>query len=87
MMLPNHPVTWFTIAYRTLCVTILSTHRQVEPEGVRIDDIDVTGLRAAKCVDTSIEGLVRANLNGNPGILAVNRHCVCVKSEFNGGQH
>lgn len=55
----------------TLGVAVLSRHGQVQSESVRVDDIDVTGLRAAQSVDTSVEGLVGAHLDGNSGVLAV----------------
>lgn len=57
--------------YHTLCITILASHCQIQAEGVRIDDINVTGLGTAQSIDTAIEGFVGAHLDSNAGILAV----------------
>lgn len=59
-----------------LRVAVLSAHRQVESEGVRVDDVDVASLRPAQSVDSSVERLVRSDLNGDARILAVHRHIV-----------
>lgn len=56
----------------TLGVAVLSGHCQVQTELVRVDDIDVARLRTTQSVNTSVEGLVGANLDGNTSILAVN---------------
>lgn len=62
-------------ASSALGVAVLSSHGQVQSEGVRVDHIDVASLGAAQSVDTSVEGLVGADLDGNTGVLAVNSDC------------
>lgn len=61
-------------SYHTLCVAVPSAHRQVEPERVGINDIDITGFRTSQGVDASVEWLVGAHLNGDSGVLAVHGH-------------
>lgn len=76
---------WRECTYNALCVAILSAHRQVQAECIRVDDINVTGFRAAQGVDAPIEWFVGANLDGNSGVFAVHGHCCssdCVRKNY-----
>lgn len=44
------------------------------PERVAVDDVHVTSLAAAKCVDPAAERLVGPDVHHDPGVLAVHRH-------------
>lgn len=61
--------------YHALGVTILPGHRQVQPKEIAVDHIDVAGLRTAEGINPPVERFVRAHLNGNPRVLAIDRHC------------
>ena len=61
--------------HRTLGVAVLASHRQVEAEPVRINDLHIAGLGAAQGVDAAVEGIVSSHLHHNPGVLAMHRHC------------
>lgn len=63
------------VTYNTLCVAILSTHRQVQSERIRVDNINVTGFRTAQGVDTAIEWFVGAHLDSDSGVFAVYGNC------------
>jgi len=63
------------ITYHALSITILPAHGEIELEIVAVDNVNVAGFRSPKSVNTSIEGFVRMDLNGNASVLAVNRHC------------
>lgn len=58
--------------HHTLCITILSTHGEIQSEEIRVDDINVTGFRSTQGIDTSVEWLICADLNCDPRILAMN---------------
>lgn len=62
------------IAYHTLCITILATHRQVQAERIGIDHVDVTRFGAAKRVNATVERFVGAYLDGDTGVFAVDRN-------------
>lgn len=57
---------------RTLGVAVLSGHGQVQSEGIRIYDINVAGLGSSQGINTTVEGLVGADLDSDSSVLAVN---------------
>jgi len=61
--------------YHALSITILSAHREVEPEEIAINNINITSLRSSESINTSIERLICTNLDSNTSIFAVNRYC------------
>lgn len=61
--------------YNTLCVTILSAHGEVQSEGIRVDNINVTCFRTSQSVDATVEWLIGAYLNSDTGVFAVNGDC------------
>ena len=63
-----------SLSYRWLCVAILTTHGEVEPELVAVDDVNVAGLRAAEGVDPAAERPVGVHVHHDPGVLTVNSH-------------
>lgn len=65
----------------SLCITVLTAHRQIQSECVRIDDIDIARLWSAKCINSSIEWLVGSNLNGNSRVFAVNAHIIYIRKK------
>jgi hypothetical protein len=65
-----------SFTYRRLCVTILSTHGEVEPEGVAVDDVHVAGLRPAEGVDAAAERPVGVHVDHDAGVLTVDGHYI-----------
>lgn len=61
--------------YSTLCVTVLTRHGEVEAEFVRLDDLDVTRLRATEGVDAAVEVPVGHHLHHDARVLAVHGYC------------
>lgn len=54
-----------------LGVAVLSAHREIKSECVRVNDVNVARLRSSQRINSSIEGLICAHLNGNASVLAV----------------
>lgn len=61
--------------HRALSVAVLAGHGEIEAEPIGIDHLDVTSLRAAQSVDTTVEGLVSGHLHHDACVFAVNGDC------------
>ena len=64
-----------TTDYHGLRVAVLAAHGEVEAERVAVDDVHVARLGAAEGVDAAAERPVRADVDHDLGVLAVDRHC------------
>lgn len=63
------------ITYHALCVTILSTHCEVQSEEITIDNINIASFGSSKSVNSSIEGFIRTNLDSDTSVFTINRYC------------
>lgn len=53
----------------------MSAHREIQPEKIAVDNVDVASFGSSEGVNTPVEGFIRAYLNGDTRVFAVNRHC------------
>jgi hypothetical protein len=61
--------------YHRLSVAILSIHRQIEPEQIAVDNVDVASFRSTQSINPPIKRLVSPHLHGDLRVLTVDRHC------------
>ena len=62
-------------AVHGLRVAIASIHRQIQPEGVAVQDVDVARFTATQGVDAAVEWFVGLHQNFDLGVTAVDVNC------------
>lgn len=52
----------------------MPAHREIQPEEIAVDHVDIARLRSSESVDAPVEGLIGTYLNSDSSVFAVDRH-------------